>query len=326
VTLLVSDFNEVYLPHLPDVPGMTSAAECRYLYWLASSQLGGIGRLVEVGSWLGRSTLHLAAGLSHSGHVKELHCFDGFRWAPRDSGRANLPLKTGDDFQKYFEANIGPFRHLVTAHRTQITDIAWSGEAIEILFLDAPKKLQEIVRCLEVFGSSLIAGKSMIVMQDYLYFPAYVLAVCMYALRDQLELVHVVLGGSTVAFLVTKPIDLRRSRPEELDIHRWSPQQIKACWDIILAPLPDKARERLELGRALHLYNCGAKQDAVRAVRELPLTTAQKNKIAILSKSHHYLSYPELFTAAGFPGTARQNLLSRAKGLRDWARRLRAPL
>lgn len=324
MTLLVSDFSDVELPDLPAVPGMTSPAECRYLYWLASSQLCGVGQLVEIGSWLGRSSLHLAAGLSDSGRSAELHCFDGFTWGRGDSRAADLPLKPGDSFQKYFEANVSPFRDLVTPHRTRIADIAWQGEAVEVLFLDAPKNLADITRCMEVFGSSLVAGKSIIAIQDYLYFPAYALAACMHALRDHLELVHVVIGGSTVAFRVTKAIDFARERPPEWNVNRWSLAQVNESWEAILAPLPDRARERLEPAKALNLYDIGEKAAAVEAMRALPMTAFQQGKIAGLAKSHHYLSYPELFTAAGHPGSTKQNLMSRAKRVRDWARALRA--
>lgn len=303
---------------------MTSDAECRYLYWLASSQLTGAGKLVEIGSWLGRSTLHIAAGLDQSGHREELHCFDGFSWAPSDPAKSDLPLKPGDNFQKYFEANISPFSQLVTAHRTKIADITWPGEPVEMLFLDAPKKLPDITRCLEVFGPALIPGKSIIAIQDYLYFPAYALAVCMYLLRDRLELIHVVIGGSTVAFRVTRPIDMKRDRPADWKLRGWSEAQVNAVWDQILAPLPAAARERLEPGRALHLYDCGAKEAAIRAMQALPMTAFQQQRIAELAKSHHYLGYPELFTAIGHPGTVKQNLLSYAKRARDRLRDLRA--
>jgi hypothetical protein len=324
VTLLVSDFSDVELPALPAVPGMTSPAECRYLYWLASSQLGGAGELVEVGSWLGRSSLHLAAGLRHAGAGAKLHCFDGFTWAPSDPGKSDLPLKPGDNFQQYFEANVSPFKELVTATRTRIADIAWSGEAVEVLFLDAPKKLPEITRCLEVFGPCLIPGKSIIAIQDYQYFPAYALAACMYALRDRLELTHVVLEGSTVAFRVTGPLDLARDKPADWNILGWSPEKIEESWAAILAALPAPARDRLEPAKALHLYDVGAKPQALAAMRALPMTPFQNDKIGGLARSHTYLGYPELFTAAGFPGSPKQNLLSRAKRLRDWARGLRA--
>jgi len=222
------------------------------------------------------------------------------------------------------EADVLAYMSFHKAHRTQIAKITWTGEPVELLFLDAPKKHAEITRCLEVFGPSLIPGRSIIAIQDYLYFPAYVLALCMHLLRGQLELAQIVLGGSTIAFRVTRPIDLRAQRPANWNVRRWSPAQIDDAWDSILAPLPPAARERLEPGRALHLYDCGAKAEAVRAMQALPMTPFQQQKIAGLAKSHHYLGYPELFTAAGYPGTAKQNLLSHAKRLRDWARALGA--
>jgi hypothetical protein len=36
-----SDFSDVVLPELPEVPGMTSMAECRHLYRLASVRFAG---------------------------------------------------------------------------------------------------------------------------------------------------------------------------------------------------------------------------------------------------------------------------------------------
>ena len=322
--MIVSDFADIHLPDLSEVPGMTSAAECRYLYWLASSQLSGKGQLVEIGSWLGRSSLHLAAGLDHAGSTARLHCFDGFTWARSDPAKSDLPLRPGDNFQSYFEANLAPFAPVVTATRTRISDISWAGAPIEVLFLDAPKKLPEITRCLEVFAPALIPGTSVIAIQDYQYFPAYALAASLYTLRERLELIHVVLDGSTVAFRVTGAIDLARAKPADWDISRWSPAKIEESWRHILGALPDAARERLAPGKAFHLYDCGAKAAAVAAMRALPMTDFQRGKIAGLARSHTYLGYPELFTAAGFPGGVKQNLLSRAKRLRDWSRRLRA--
>ncbi len=322
--VLVSDFSDVELPPLREVPGMTSASEGRYLYWLASSQLSGEGELVEIGSWLGRSTMHLAAGLRRTGSQENLHCFDGFAWGPSDPQKSDLPLRPGDNFQAYFEANLADYSDLVSAHRTRIANIAWTGQPVEVLFLDAPKKLTEITRCLEVFGPSLIPGRSIIAIQDYQYFPAYALAACMYSLRDCLELIHVVLDGSTVAFRVTAPVDLVSEKPSDWQLNRWTVEQVNSAWQQILAPLPEKARERLEPGRALHLYDCGAKREAIAAMKALPMTPFQQDKIGGLARGHIYLSYPELFTAAGFPGSPKQNLLVHVKRARDWLRELRA--
>ncbi len=319
---LMSDFAEVSLPELPTLPGMTSEAECRYLFWMGSSKLRGTGDVVEVGSWLGRSSIHIAAGLAASGKQTHLHCFDGFSWASGDSNVIDLPLKKGDSFEQYFLENVSAFADRITSQRTKIKDIRWSGKPIEFLFLDAPKKQSDMTRCLEVFGSSLVPGSATLAIQDYLYFPAYSLAVCCHQLADHLSLKQVVLGGSTVAFHVTGPLDFEKIKPDDWDIRTWSVAKVQAVWDEILAPLPGKSRERLEPGRALHLYDVGAKQEALDAIRALPMSEFQRHKIKRLTSSHYYLSYPELFTAAGFPGTARQNLLSIVKRLRDRILRL----
>ena len=103
-----SDFTDVKVPEMPDVPGMVSAAETRYLYWLTSQCYTGRGAVVEVGTWLGRSTSHLAAGLNAAGYHDHLHCFDRFQWTKTQSMKIQLPLNNGDSFQPYFEQNIRP--------------------------------------------------------------------------------------------------------------------------------------------------------------------------------------------------------------------------
>ena len=73
-----SNFSDVALPSMPALPGLVSEAECRYLYWLTSRGYTGAGAVVEVGTWLGLSTLHLACGLGTAGYSEALHCFDQF--------------------------------------------------------------------------------------------------------------------------------------------------------------------------------------------------------------------------------------------------------
>ena len=68
------------LPILPEVPGQISSGESRYLYWLISEGYTGSGAIVELGTWLGKSTIHLAAGLRDSGYKGTLFSYDNFIW------------------------------------------------------------------------------------------------------------------------------------------------------------------------------------------------------------------------------------------------------
>lgn len=321
--VLASDFAEVALPELPALPGMTSAAECRYLYWLTSTQFEGAGTVLEVGPWLGRSTVHLAAGLRDGGHAAKLHCFDGFTWAFGDSAKSGLALRPGQNFQPYFERNVAPFAARIVARRGKIADLTWDGGPIGLLFLDAPKRLGDIITILRVLGPHLVPGKALIACQDYLYFPAYAMAVTLHALGQRLALAQVVLDGSTVAFRVRQAIDPQDGAWPNLDLNAWSRAEVEAAWRSILAPLHPRARERLEPGRALHLYDIGARAAALEAIRALAMTPFQSDKMRSLARSHHYLSYPALFDAAGFPGSLSQRALVPVKRLRDFAKRIR---
>jgi len=96
-TPLVSDFPDLTLPDLPDIPGMITPAESRFYYWLTSRGYTGAGAVVEVGTWLGRSTAYIAAGLRDAGFPEHLHCFDRFTWYPVPDDKLDLGLQRGDD-------------------------------------------------------------------------------------------------------------------------------------------------------------------------------------------------------------------------------------
>lgn len=197
---------EVALSPLPAVPGLVSEAECRYLYWLTSRGHTGAGAVVEVGPWLGLSTLHLAAGLRDAGFPAALHCYDQFVWRG-DHVRKNLiPLRRGDDFQPYFERNLRPLYPGLRVTRSELRHLVWADGPIEILFLDAPKHLIDLSWALAALGPSPVPGLSLLVMQDFLHPPAYALPAVLSRLGECLRPLHVVQGGSTVGFAVTHPL------------------------------------------------------------------------------------------------------------------------
>lgn len=109
--ILHYDFAAVELPDLPDVPGMISEYERKYLYWHTSKGYTGAGAALEVGTWLGCNTIHLGAGLRDSDYDGTLHCVDKYVWNRyfnADHLKHGLRLDEGDDFQPYFEKNVRP--------------------------------------------------------------------------------------------------------------------------------------------------------------------------------------------------------------------------
>ncbi len=299
------DLRDVVLPDLPEVPGMISPAEGRYLYWLTSRGYTGAGAVVEVGSWLGRSTIHLAAGLRQSGYHDALHCYDRFVWSKDHGTKATMPLEPGDDFQPYFERNVRPVYPRVKVYRKDLRDVIWEGGPIEILFLDAPKRLPAISDVLAAFGPSLVPGLSVIVMQDYLHFPSYALSTVLCTLGDRLEPIHVVKEASTVTMAVRAPLDFRDAQPLDWNFKRWTKEQALAAWDRILEPLPPAAKERLGPGITMLLHDLGEVEAAARIARNLTIGPGMAGAWRRWAQTSLYDRYQPIFDAAGFRSSRR---------------------
>ena len=305
------NFGDVDLPRLPEIPGMSSVAEGRYLYWLTSRGYTGCGAVVEIGPWLGRSTVHLAAGLRDAGHHDVLHTFDRFVWDASHAAKlkrkgASLPLVPGDDFRPVLERNVRAVYPGLHVHRSEIRELVWDGGPVEILFLDAPKRLPQISATLAAFGPSLIPGVSVIAMQDYQHFPSYALATVMSTLDDRVELMHVVDEGSIVTLGVRAPLDLQNAQPLDFNFKTWSKERALAVWARILEPLNPAARERLEPGITMLLHDLGAVDEACRIVRELQARRPMTQRWQKHAGTSLYDRYRPLFEAAGCePGPGR---------------------
>src|SRR6185503_6716875 len=93
---------------LEGVPAMVSRAEQKYLHWLTRTQWADRGHVVEIGPWLGGSTLCLARGMAAARPAARhrLHSFDNFTWRAFMARFAPLPLTDGESFERFFAANV----------------------------------------------------------------------------------------------------------------------------------------------------------------------------------------------------------------------------
>lgn len=297
-----SDFSHIALPDMPNVPGMISEYEKKYLYWLTSQCFTGTGAVVEFGTWLGRSTIALSGGLKERGDNITLHCFDSYEWieAFNQQGKsAGLGLKQGDDFQPYFFKNVLPYYSHVNSTKTSISKATWNNGAIEILFLDAPKNRQDISKVLYVFGKYLIPGFSIVVMQDYLYAPSYSIATVVGANLDKLELCHTVTGTSTAAYTVTGRFDLP-SIPSEWNFTTWSNKKVLGTWEKVLADFPEIPRGFLEPGLSMLFYDRGEIDLACELIQNVKFKDEALERWKFLIRhSYSRNRYEKLFEVTG---------------------------
>ena len=193
--------------HLP-VPAQLHPDEVDYLHWLTSTQLHGVGRIVELGCFLGGSTFALASGLRIAKRpaAGKIITHDSFVM-PRGITDITTRYSAGDCFRPLFESNLRDHLDLLDirqgwlpadADAARAREVYPEQEPVELLFIDCAKQWPVHTTILRAFGPCLIAGRSIVVQQDFKA-GLHWLALHMYQLRDHFIPLHDV-DGATLAF------------------------------------------------------------------------------------------------------------------------------
>ena len=261
---VVTDFSHIDVPHLPDVPGMIKPEEGQYLHWLAKSHWTEAGHLIEIGTWLGRSTLNIASGVQARGTGAKMLCYDHFEWAGGGGwNQKNAPDKSaGSDFMPEFLANTAPYADSIEAHRAKISELRLPEGKIEVLILDAPKRIIDISTILVQLADKAIAGQTITAWQDFLHPPSFEIPAALYGLRDYMEPCHFVTQGTVIGLRVVKPWDAQAALPGRLSHKAWTPEEAQAAWDYWHPFIPQHERESFRSGLAMLLHDIGHKEAA----------------------------------------------------------------
>ncbi|MDY6782545.1 MAG: glycosyltransferase [Cyanobacteriota bacterium] len=177
--------------------GMTSMEEQLFLENYAQKEYTGRGEIVELGCWLGSSTISLARGLELNGSVnnkaEHIHAYDLFIWF-FDSNMEKSVIGTslegkyqdGDSFLDEYLRRIAPWKHLVRVRPGDLTQIGWDRSPIELLFVDAMKSWELTNSIFKNFFPYLVPGFSLVVHQDFAHFYASWIHLMMYRFREYL--------------------------------------------------------------------------------------------------------------------------------------------
>jgi len=146
--------------------------EQKLLHWLARNVYTGEGCIGDLGCFVGSSTLSLASGLSRNPHAvkrKVIHSYDMFVVPDDPYTLKRLPggRRPGDRFIDVFLENIGELREWIEVHDGDLRREKWKFGPIEILFIDICKCWSTNQAVMETFFPHLIAGRSIIVHQDF---------------------------------------------------------------------------------------------------------------------------------------------------------------
>jgi hypothetical protein len=195
-----------------DIPGMVSSDEMAFFSESAARYVGREGAIVDLGCWLGSTSIALAQGiLSHGPNAnyqkEKVLGFDRFIWEAWMP--AHIPsclYESGDTF-------LPEARRVVRDHgggRVELiqTDLAlyeWRDGPIKILLVDAMKNEDLTRQIARTFYPSLIPG-GLLIHQDFNHYYTGWIHMLQYRLRQYFRLDRSVTRSGTVAFEVLAPL------------------------------------------------------------------------------------------------------------------------
>ncbi|MDP9292701.1 MAG: hypothetical protein M3O82_10120, partial [Verrucomicrobiota bacterium] len=186
----------------PDVPGMVSSDEMAFFSESAARYFGRKGAIVDLGCWLGSTSVALAQGiLTHGSKAhnrnEKVFGFDMFRW--EGWMPAHIPYclyEPGDSF-------LPEARRVVRVHggggveliRADLELYEWSGGPIKILLVDAMKNENLAIQIPRNFFPSLVPG-SLLIHQDFKHYYTSWIHVLQYRLRQYFRFYRSVRWGT----------------------------------------------------------------------------------------------------------------------------------
>ncbi len=182
---------------LKDSPGwkittMLMHSERRMLAWLGEHCTFENADIADLGSFLGGSAAFLAYGARCSGIEQKVHSYDFFELGDFEKGwcsNRGVSVPADGKTYKMFLENTRSWDDLIVPHKGDITNEKWHGRSISILFVDVMKSPKTYDHVITEFMPHLVAGRSIVVMQDYLFPSGIWHYMLMEALSDHFEYV-----------------------------------------------------------------------------------------------------------------------------------------
>jgi predicted O-methyltransferase YrrM len=150
------------------IPGMLRKSEAEALLYL-SALSEAEGDVIEIGSWMGKSTVHLAKGLSIRGQGK-VYAIDTFKGNPGKEKIYRAPLREGETIYSRFLKNIekAGFKDIVVPFKMTSKEARKKFKNIQarLLFIDACHDYDAVREDILLWKDTLTKG-GLIVLHDF---------------------------------------------------------------------------------------------------------------------------------------------------------------
>jgi len=171
---------------------MIGPEERRMLYFVAANR-GNNDAIVDAGSYLGASTLSLAAGAAARGHRRKVVvAYDFFKamdqYVVDAISKDFRPIEKGESYLDIFLSQTQSHSKYIDVRPGDFLQQKWDGGDISILFVDIAKTPALNAHVFAEFFPALRPG-SFIIQQDYHHAWHPYMQICMELVDDYLELV-----------------------------------------------------------------------------------------------------------------------------------------
>jgi len=206
--------------NITETPGMITGEEASYYDWLTRFYKG-LGRVVELGPWLGSSTIAINTGLRMNPNFanQKLKVFDDFIWRkswmdPYVRKEDRLPNHA--NFRHLFDRYTSAIANDLEVHQSRfaiydgndaVAPLQWDKGNIEMIFVDCGRTIEANEGWYNRLSHYFIPGVTLVVMQDWRLHREVPrkwynqTEIFTESKGDQLQLIHEVSDGGIATFI-----------------------------------------------------------------------------------------------------------------------------
>lgn len=253
--------------------GMTSKTEQDFCTRYGRDLYSGNGEVVDLGCWLGSTTIPLVRGLRENGAFVEsgrkVYAYDlflWFDWMNESVVGTDLVGKfaEGDSFLGEFEKRTAVYAEHVETRAGDLAKIGWSGEPIEFLLVDAMKNWELANAIIRDFYPPLVPG-SLVLHQDFAHWLVPWIHLIQWKFRDHFELFEDIPKSQSVVFKLIRPVPV----VGELGFEDFSGQDVDEAFEYCLGIVTPEKRPNVAAAKVMWFAHQDRLSDAARVHAEL---------------------------------------------------------
>jgi hypothetical protein len=258
-----------------NVVGMVMDQERVWFRSYAADVYSGAGAIVDLGCFVGSTTISLAQGLlaNRTARAAKIHAYDRFLWDDfiKDWWKAKdlpSPDVVDNSFLPEFLKRTLPWKDQIIVHREDLSVAHWDDGPIEFLLVDAMKSSELAESIAHTFFSFLIPGKSYVAHQDFAHFFTSWIHLLQFRLQDSFVVAADIPNSGTVVFRYHTQF-----APEafsDLSLRSAPVEEIEAAFEYSLRLVSDDKKPNVVAAKAmayLHRGDVDRAREVVEAKR-----------------------------------------------------------